>query len=79
MYSYNDYERREFSTNNQPAYYRLSPFARIYEDDGTYTKHPQANDNLFINPIAEDELTARENNFNNFFNNFYFVIIPKSS
>jgi TonB-linked SusC/RagA family outer membrane protein len=77
MYSYNDYERREFSINNQPAYYRLSPFARIYEDDGSYTKHPQANDNLFINPVAEDKLTARENNFNNFFNNFYFVITPK--
>ncbi len=77
MYSYDEYERREFSINNQPAYYRLSPFARIYEDDGSYTKHPQANDNLFINPIAEDELTARENNFNNFFNNFYFIINPK--
>lgn len=78
MYTYNDFERREFSINNQPAYYRLSPFARIYEDDGTYTKHPQANDNLFINPIAEDELTERENNFNNFFNNFYFTISPQN-
>jgi len=77
MYSYDEYERREFSINNQPAYYRLSPFARIYEDDGSYTKFPQANDNLFVNPIAEDELTARENNFNNFFNNFYFIISPK--
>jgi len=77
MYSYSDYERREFSINNQPAYYRLSPFARIYEDDGSYTKHPQANDDLFINPIAEDELTERENNFNNLFNNFYLVLSPK--
>ncbi len=78
MYTYSDYERREFSLNNQPAYYRLSPFARIYEDDGSYTKHPQANDDLFINPIAEDELTDRENNFNNLFNNFYMVISPKA-
>lgn len=77
MYSYNDYERREFSLNNQPAYYRLSPFARIYEEDGSFTKHPQANDDLFINPIAEDELTERTNNFNNLFNNFYFIISPQ--
>ena len=76
LFSYNDYERMVFGNNNQPAFYRLSPFARIYEDDGTFTKFPQANDELAINPIAEIELSTQENSFTNLFNNLYFEVAP---
>ena len=76
LFSYNDYDRMVFGINNQPAFYRLSPFARIYEDDGTFTRFPQANDELLINPLAEIALSSRENNFTNFFNNLYFEVAP---
>ncbi len=76
LFSYNDFERVVFGNNNQPAFYRLSPFSRIYEDDGSFTQFPQANDELLINPVAEIELSSRENNFTNFFNNLYFVVTP---
>ena len=77
LFSYNDYERMVFGTNNQPAFYRLSPFARIYEDDGTFTKFPQANDELAINPVAEIALSTQENSFTNLFNNLYFEVAPE--
>ena len=77
LFSYNDYERMVFGNNNQPAFYRLSPFARIYEDDGTFTRFPQANDELAINPIAEIALSTQENNFTNLFNNLYFEVAPE--
>ena len=77
LFSYNDYKRMVFGNNNQPAFYRLSPFARIYEDDGTFTKFPQANDELAINPVAEIALSTQENSFTNLFNNLYFEVAPE--
>ncbi len=77
LFSYNDYERMVWGINNQPAFYRLSPFSRIYEDDGSFTRFPQANDELLVNPIAEMNLSSQENSFTNFFNNLYFEIDPE--
>ncbi len=77
LFSYTDYDRMVFGINNQPAFYRLSPFARIYQDDGSYERFPQANDELLINPLAEIERSDRENSFNNIFNNLYFDIAPQ--
>ena len=77
LFSYNDFERMVFGNNNQPAFYRLSPFARIYEDDGSFTRFPQANDELAINPIAEIQLSTQENSFTNLFNNLYFEVAPQ--
>ncbi len=77
LFSYNDYERVVWGINNQPAYYRLSPFSRIYEDDGSFAQFPQANDELLVNPVAENELSTQANNFTNFFNNIYFEIQPE--
>jgi len=77
LFSFNDYERMVWGINNQPAFYRLSPFARIYEDDGSFTRFPQANDELLINPVAEIQLSSQENNFANFFNNIYFEVTPE--
>lgn len=77
LFSYNDYKRMVFGINNQPAYYRLSPFSRIYEDDGSFARFPQANDELLINPVAEIELSSQENSFTNFFNNLYFEVTPE--
>jgi len=76
LFSYNNYDRMVWGINNQPAFYRLSPLARIFEDDGSYARFPQANDELLVNPIAENELSARANNFTNFFNNIYFELTP---
>ena len=76
LYSYNDFERMVFGNNNQAAFYRLSPYARIYEDDGTFTQFPQANDELLDNPVAEVQLSSRENTFHNIFNNLYFEVTP---
>ena len=76
LFSYNDYERMVWGINNQPAFYRLSPFSRIYEDDGSFTRFPQANDELLVNPVAEMELSSQENSFTNFFNNLFFEITP---
>ncbi len=76
LFSFNDYERMVWGINNQPAFYRLSPFSRIYEDDGSFTRFPQANDELLINPVAEIQLSSQENNFSNFFNNLYFEVAP---
>ena len=78
LFSYNDYERVAFGRNDNPAFYRLSPFARIFEDDGSYTEFPQANDDLLVNPIAENKLSSRENRFTNLYNNLYIEIKPKS-
>ena len=77
LFSYNNYDRVVFGINNQPAFYRLSPFARIFEDDGSYTSFPQANDELLVNPVAENALASRANNFTNFFNNIYFEVTPE--
>ncbi len=74
--SINDYERRVGGLSGSTAYYRLSPYARIFNEDGTYTIFPQANDNLHRNPVAENVLTSRENKFKNLFNNIYVVISP---
>lgn len=77
LFSYNDFDRMVFGINNQPAFYRLSPFSRIYADDGSYERFPQANDELLINPLAEIELSSRENSFTNLFNNIYFEVAPE--
>lgn len=85
LYSYSDLEGiiagntgegAVFGNNNQAAFYRLSPFARIYEDDGSFTQFPQANDELLNNPLAEIRLPGRKNNFHNIFNNLYFEVTP---
>lgn len=76
LFSYNNFNRMVWGINNQPAFYRLSPYARIFEDDGSYTRFPQANDELLVNPVAENELSTRANDFTNFFNNIYFEITP---
>lgn len=77
LFSHNNYDRMVWGINNQPAYYRLSPLARMYEDDGSYTRFPQANDELLVNPEAENELSTRSNNFTNFFNNIYLEVTPE--
>ncbi|HEA30690.1 MAG TPA: TonB-dependent receptor [Leeuwenhoekiella sp.] len=77
LFSYNNYNRMVWGINNQPAFYRLSPFARIYEDDGSFTRFPQANDELLVNPVAENQLSSRANDFTNFFNNIYFEVTPE--
>ena len=77
LFSYNDFERMVFGNNNQPAFYRLSPFSRIYEDDGTFTQFPQAGDELLINPVAEMQLSTQQNSFTNVFNNLFFEVAPQ--
>ncbi len=77
LFTNNNYERVVWGINNQPAFYRLSPFSRIYEDDGSYTRFPQANDELLVNPIAETELSSQQNSFNNLFNNIYLDLSPE--
>ncbi len=77
LYTVSNYQQPVWGINNQPAYYRLSPFSRIYEDDGSLTKFPQANDDLLVNPVAEMQLSTQKNNFSSFFNNFHLDITPE--
>ncbi len=74
--SINNFERRVPGNSGSTAYYRLSPYGRIFEDDGTYTEYPMANDALLGNPVAENNLTTRENKFRNLFNAFYLTVEP---
>ncbi|MBN2861861.1 MAG: TonB-dependent receptor, partial [Bacteroidales bacterium] len=56
------------------SYYEMSPFGKIFEDDGSFTIYPMSGDNFYPNFYADDLLKKREQKILRLFNNLFTEI-----
>lgn len=56
------------------AYYEMSPYGKLYEDDGSFTLYPMSGDDFYPNFYADNLLKKREQKLLRLFNNFFTEI-----
>ncbi len=54
--------------------YNFSPYAKMFEDDGSYTYYPMSGDDFLTNVIADNKFTSRDRRGFHFTNNLYSII-----
>jgi len=68
-----DVRSAEFGSGSEAAY-RLSPWAKLKEDDGSYTVYPMSFSNYYSNVIADNMLKEEEDKRTRLFNNAFVKV-----
>jgi TonB-linked SusC/RagA family outer membrane protein len=68
-----DVNSAEFGSGDEAAY-RLSPWGKLKEDDGSYTLYPMSFSTYYSNVVADNVLKEEEDKRTRLFNNMYLKI-----
>ena len=68
-----DYNPAEFGTDGDAAY-KLSPYGKLKNDDGSYTLYPMYSDVYYSNVIADNMLKEVSDQRTRIFNNMFMVV-----